>query len=116
MLKYVSLALMLSMITGCASSTRMVEAKVPLVESKIEASGDKVPSLYRQFLESNNTETMLTSEESIYFGESYLSALGKQCRNVIYTFNSGVILKRVACADNKIFNDQVRAWYFVPSL
>ncbi|GAB2649642.1 hypothetical protein GCM10026988_17380 [Vibrio panuliri] len=116
MFKYICIAGVLVLMVGCTSSTRNVEAKVPLVETRVEKNGEKVPTLYRQFLESNENESLLTPEQAIYFQDSYLSALGQKCRNVLFESNNGVSVKRVACTENKLFSDQVRAWYFIPNL
>ncbi len=71
------------LLSACTSKPRKVSAQVPLVEPNRQSiEGELIPKKYWPILSNPSSQYLLHSDNTIYLGALYLSALGNQCRTM----------------------------------
>lgn len=111
-----STVLLLLLLAGCSSQPRQVSANLPLVQPYIQPIGAKVPALYRQDLENPLNQQISHPHYQIKMGPFYTSSLGNECRELTILNAHNEKFIRVACAEAKQYDGQIRAWYLVPNI
>jgi hypothetical protein len=110
----ISILLCVYSLTGCSGKPREVRASIPLVSmSKEKPNKKEIPSKYWATLSDSKQRQLKHDEYHIQLTESYISALGLLCRELIITDIENKIKKRVACEIPFINedNEQDKAWF-----
>ncbi|MGR5340803.1 hypothetical protein ACPV50_12845 [Vibrio astriarenae] len=120
-LKYL-LLLSSSVLLGCTSQPRQVDASLPLVNLNQTPVGEVIDTKYWSQLDSDMYTSLSHSEFDIQLTPSYLSALGLTCRVLtVQNLNSlnrapeaETSVKRVACKQAHQENGKItHGWYLI---
>ncbi|WP_022942914.1 hypothetical protein [Psychromonas hadalis] len=101
-------------ISGCSNKPREVTASVPLVSfSQDKPNKKEIPLQYWSRLADPLERQIQHNRYQIQLSELYLSALGLQCRELIFTDKKNKIEKRIACEIPFVNenNKQDKAWF-----
>jgi|TARA_Y100000588_G_scaffold251832_1_gene266319 hypothetical protein len=108
--------LVVSLLSGCSSAPRQVNATVPLVPGTIKPVGQPVEQKYHEPLSDPLTTTLIHAEYSIQVGPYFLSSLGKECRSLDLRDNVGNKQLRVVCLEQVPDNASPSSWFLVPNI
>ncbi|WP_394242622.1 hypothetical protein [Vibrio astriarenae] len=120
-LKYL-LLLSSSVLLGCTSQPRQVDASLPLVNLNQAPVGEAIDTKYWSQLDSDMYTSLSHSEFDIQIEPAYLSALGLTCRVLTiqnltpqtYSLDADTPIKRVACKQARQNQGGVEyGWYLI---
>ena len=116
-MKKISVVLMIvSLLSACSNQPKQVTASIPLVDMPDAVKHDPIPEKYWGILDEQPGGFVVNHEgQQVVLGNSYFSALGHKCRELLIrgpsSTNTAFDARRVTCQPSNY-----RYWYLVPDI
>ncbi|GKR44080.1 hypothetical protein [Aeromonas caviae] len=97
-------------IAGCAYEPKQVEASRPLVNPSSTTAQQAMPANLQQALNTQPQGAALsTNDVTFTLGQRYVSAMGRECVDLLFNNMQGHSQRSVACKSEEL-------WYLIPQL
>ena len=107
--RFLAISLTMS-IAGCAYEPKQVEASRPLVNPSSTTAQQAMPANLQQALNTQPQGAALsTNGVTFTLGQRYVSAMGRECVDLLFNNMQGHSQRSVACKSEEL-------WYLIPQL
>ncbi|MGE6208638.1 hypothetical protein [Aeromonas media] len=107
--RFLAISLAMS-IAGCAYEPKQVEASRPLVNPSSTTALQAMPANLQQALNTQPQGSALsTNSVTFTLGQRYVSAMGRECVDLLFNNMQGHSQRSVACKSEEL-------WYLIPQL
>ncbi|MDW4561955.1 MULTISPECIES: hypothetical protein [Aeromonas] len=107
--RFLAISLAMS-IAGCAHEPKQVEASRPLVNPSSTTAQQAMPANLQQALNTQPQGAALsTNGVTFTLGQRYVSAMGRECVDLLFNNMQGHSQRSVACKSEEM-------WYLIPQL
>ncbi len=107
--RFLAISLAMS-IAGCAYEPKQVEASRPLVNPSSTTAQQAMPANLQQALNTQPQGAALsTNSVTFTLGQRYVSAMGRECVDLLFNNMQGHSQRSVACKSEEL-------WYLIPQL
>ncbi|MFM5840377.1 hypothetical protein [Aeromonas rivipollensis] len=107
--RFLAISLAMS-IAGCAYEPKQVEASRPLVNPSSTTAQQAMPANLQQALNTQPQGAALsTNGVTFTLGQRYVSAMGRECVDLLFNSMQGHSQRSVACKSEEM-------WYLIPQL